>query len=87
MLSTNHLEPEDSETTPLIVSANQRAPLSRRKKAERVARILGRVFNPINDMAISTAMFETFLVSSLIPHGNQIAYYFQHTHPSVYLPW
>ena len=53
MLSTNHLEPEDSETTPLIVVSNsRRALLTRRKKLKRLARILGRIFNPLNDAAV-----------------------------------
>ncbi len=53
MLSISHLEPENTETTPLVALSNRREPLSRRKKAERVARLLGRVFNPVNDMAIA----------------------------------
>ena len=63
MLSTNHLESENTETTPLITPSNRQTPLSRRKKAERIARILGRVFNPINDMAIAALTLETFLES------------------------
>ena len=54
MSFASHLESENesTETTLLIPEISRHHPNIRRKKLERLVRILGRVFNPLNDAAI-----------------------------------
>ncbi len=58
MSFTGHLESETentglTETTPLIPEVNRQSSLTRRRKLERLVRILGRITNPLNDAAIA----------------------------------
>ena len=54
MSFASHLESESesTETTLLIPEISRYHSLTRRKKLERLARVLGRAFNPLNDAAI-----------------------------------
>lgn len=60
MPTTDHLEQENIETTPLISSKNLPLSLTKRKKSELIPRILGRVFNPPNDMAVGSIILISF---------------------------